>query len=142
MDVILALLVLAAAVTALGYPLYQARSRSIPAPAGRLADLLAQRDGIYAMLRDLDLDYELGKLDAADYQARREKYLGRAVVILQQLDAQRGLAPGNADASAEIDREVAVLRKQGEIDREVSTLRRQRKTRGTRFNKRVLRKIP
>ena len=120
MEILLALVLLAAVFAVLAYPLYQSRPPLEFAPAGTLNDLLAQRDGVYATLRDLDLDYQLGKLDAVDYQALREKYLARASVLLQQLDALRGVDTAHRDLSDEIEREVAVLRQQapGGGDRE------------------------
>jgi len=110
MDFILALLLLALALVALAYPLYRAQMQTAAVNASTLDDLLAQRDGVYATLRDLELDQQLGKLDAADYNALREKYMLRATEILQELDVLRGEG-GGKDASAEIEREVAAMRK-------------------------------
>lgn len=100
---------LAAALLVLAYPLYRARTQSIIANAAALDDLLAQRDGVYATLRDLDMDKQLGKLDNADYTALHERYMSRAAEILQDLDTLRGEGRG-AEASAEIEREVAAMR--------------------------------
>jgi zinc-ribbon domain len=111
MEIILGILLLAAAFAVLAYPLYTSHPHVEFATAGTLNDLLAQRDGVYATLRDLDLDYQLGKLDMPDYQARRERYLARAAVLLQQLDALRGADAAHRDLSDEIEREVAALRK-------------------------------
>ncbi len=112
MDILLAFLLLAAVLAVLAYPLYQSRPRAALSVGGALSDLLAQRDGLYATLRDLDLDYELGKLDSEDYNARREKYLSRAALVLKQLDTVRGAdGPENA-LSDDIEREVAALRRQ------------------------------
>lgn len=74
-----------------------------------LDDLLAQRDGVYATLRDLELDRQLGKLDGADHDALREKYMARASEILRELDRLRG--EGGGAANAAIEQEVAALRK-------------------------------
>jgi hypothetical protein len=111
MDIALAILLLAAVLAALAYPLYISRPHPQIVAADTLNDLLAQRDGLYATLRDLDLDYELGKMDHADYVAAREKYLARAAALLAQLDELRGDAPSVAEASEEIEREVAALRR-------------------------------
>lgn len=110
MDLVLALVVLAAAIAMLAYPLYRAQTQGLTFQLSTLDDLLAQRDGVYAMLRDLDLDKQLGKLDDADYTTLREKYLTRATELMQELDALRGGSAGN-DASAEIEKQVAALRK-------------------------------
>lgn len=110
MEFVLAILVLALALAALAYPLYRARTQPVAITASTLDDLLAQRDGVYATLRDLDTDRQLGKLDAADYTALREKYMARAADILREIDVLRGEGDGRA-ASDEIEQEVAALRK-------------------------------
>ena len=62
-------------------------------------------------MRDLDLDKQLGKLDDTDYHVLREKYMAHATEILQESDVLRGEGSG-AEAGAEIEQEVAALRKQ------------------------------
>lgn len=113
MEIVLAVLILALALIALAYPLYRAQTQAAFVNASTLDDLLAQRDGVYATLRDLELDQQLGKLDAGDYNALRERYMTRAAEILQELDTLRGQG-GGKDASAEIEQEVAALRKKTE----------------------------
>lgn len=110
MEFVLAILVLALALAALAYPLYRARRQPIAVTASTLDDLLAERDGVYATLRDLDTDRQLGKLDTADYTALREKNMARAADILREIDTLRGEGAGRA-ASDEIEQEVAALRK-------------------------------
>lgn len=112
MDLVLALLLLAASLVVLAYPLYQSRAQAVLTTGGTLSDLLAQRDGLYATLRDLDLDYELGKLDIGDYNARREKYLSRAALVLHQLDELRGAYGREVGLSDDIERQIAALRRQ------------------------------
>lgn len=53
----------------------------------RLADLLAQRDAAYQVLRDLDSDYQVGKLSEDDYRPMRVQALAHAAEIVAQLDA-------------------------------------------------------
>ncbi len=48
--------------------------------------LLAERDAIYATIRDLDMDFQTGKLLEADYHALRDRYMARGVEILKELD--------------------------------------------------------
>lgn len=110
LDFVLTILVLVLALAGLAYPLYRARTQIAGVNVSTLDDLLAQRDGVYATLRDLELDQELGKLDASDYTSLRERYMLRATEILQQLDVLRGEG-GGQEASAEIEQEVAALRK-------------------------------
>lgn len=110
LDIVIAVLVLAGALAALAYPMYRSRAQAVELNASTLDELLAERDGVYATLRDLELDRELGKLDASDYHALREKYMTRATRVLQELDALRGEGETRA-ASEEIEQEVAALRR-------------------------------
>ena len=109
MDFVVAILVLAAALVALAYPLYRARMQTEFVNSATLDDLLAERDGVYATLRDLDLDKQMGKLDEPDYKALHDKYMVQASHLLQEIDVLRGEGGGHA-ASLEIEKEVAALR--------------------------------
>lgn len=110
MDILFGLILLAAALLVLAFPLYRTRGRALLPSGSAAGELLAQRDGLYATLRDLDLDYELGKMDAGDYRDRREKYLARASIVLQQLDSSRAAQGSGSLSSEEIERGVAALR--------------------------------
>lgn len=116
MDFVLTIVLVALALAALAYPLYRAHAQTVTVNASTLDDLLAERDGVYATLRDLELDRQLGKLDAADYNALHEKYMMRAAQILQELDTLRGKGAGE-EAGAEIEKEVAALRQKTTDDR-------------------------
>ena len=113
--------ILVAAVFAfIAYPIFtppRAENNSSP---DALDALYAQRDSAYTALRDLDFDFQLGKLSENDYQTLRARYKTRAAITLQQIDAESGNGDANAEAartSAEksstddlIEREVARLR--------------------------------
>jgi hypothetical protein len=72
------------------------------------ADLLAERNRIYAAVRDLDFDYKTNKVSDEDYTAQRYALVARGVEVLQQLDGLPALdeAPG-ADP---VEAAVAALR--------------------------------
>lgn len=111
MEFILALVVLAAALAVLAFPLYRAQQQPVTVNVSTLDDLLAQRDAIYTTLRDLDLDKQLGKIDDADYNALREKYMTQATNILQRLDELQGQGSA-AEASDALEKEIAAQRRQ------------------------------
>ena len=108
----IALLVLSGAFVA--RPLFK-QARLAPALQNPLA---AQRDAVYALIRELDSDHAEGKFNAEDYAAQRERYVGQGVEILQQLDEldrpamlddeiearvlalRQGRAPASADGQA------------------------------------------
>jgi rubrerythrin len=93
MEIVVALMSLALMVVVAVYiaaPL-TARSRVIAAPEESSREkLLAERNTVLTALRDLDFDFQTGKLLEADYRAMREKYAARGVEILKELDALPG----------------------------------------------------
>jgi hypothetical protein len=74
------------------------------------AQLSHQRDAIYALIRELDGDFETGKVTEQDYRVSRERYVADAAAILKQLDAYAGEDRPTA-IDAEIERRVLELRK-------------------------------
>jgi hypothetical protein len=78
--------------------------------------LLTAYERVLITIRDLDEDYQVGKLDAAQYQAERELWAGRGVEVLEALekaggakfkgDRRKAAAPApavSADADGELD---------------------------------------
>jgi uncharacterized protein with PIN domain len=58
-----------------------------------LAELLSKKNSILIAIKDLDFDYEQGKLSEEDYFELRDHYKKQAVVLLKQIDelqAKRG----------------------------------------------------
>jgi hypothetical protein len=106
------------AVVAVGYPLAQEARRTTTVAEGerQRAELEARREALYAALKDLEFDHEMGKLSAEDYAALRERYTVQAVAVLQQLDALAAEEPpvvgqGDAALDEELEREVAARRR-------------------------------
>jgi hypothetical protein len=52
----------------------------------RRAQLVARRDALYALIRELDTDHQTGKINDQDYQIQRQRYVNEAAAILKQLD--------------------------------------------------------
>ncbi len=79
----LALLLLVAFIVA--RPLIEGRrlDEAGPTPAD---DLLAEREGILAALRDLDFDHAMGKIADEDYAPQRAQLVARGVEALKQLE--------------------------------------------------------
>ncbi len=110
MDIVVALVLVVVVLAVLALPFYRSHPRLHVVTSHGLDDLMAQRDGLYATVRDLDLDYQVGKLDTTDYRTRRDKYLARAAAVLRQIDALRSREPTVSVESNEIEKEVAALR--------------------------------
>lgn len=65
-----------------------------------LADLLREKEATLAAIRELEFDYQTGKLSSEDYQDLRSRYEAKAVAILRALDAA-GTSAGLEDAVEE-----------------------------------------
>ncbi len=61
---------------------------SIASPT-RLDELNTQREAVLAAMRELDFDYQTGKLTEADYAERREALVQQGVALLQEIDQLR-----------------------------------------------------
>ncbi len=94
-SLILGVIIVALCLLFVLWPFLSTRRES-PAQADRLNGererLIAQRDAIYATIRDLDFDYRTGKLTDEDYHAQREAWMARGVDVLKALDALQQVA--------------------------------------------------
>lgn len=92
---------IAGAAAYLAVPLTR-RARRADAPytaeEAALARLAAEREATYASIRDLDHDFETGKLEAADHASMREALRARAIELLAAERAATG-APGQPVSS-------------------------------------------
>ncbi len=52
----------------------------------RRDDLLKKKDFIYSSIRELNIDYSMGKLAAEDHEALRQEYMKEASDVLDELD--------------------------------------------------------
>jgi len=112
--ILAALLVAALAIAYVAYPLIQQRTASESYSAAyddEWDQLLTAREGAYRAIRDLDFDYQAGKLDEDDYHQLRAKYATQAVSIMQALD-QRGQEAGdNMALDALLEQEILEARR-------------------------------
>ena len=126
MEFILAAIIVLGILAFIAYPLFSAAREDMTETPNALDGLLSQRDAEYDALRDLDFDFQMGKLSSSDYTALREKYMTRAAVALQQIDAI-----GGNGAVAQSEEQVAQLHAttraappaDDAIEREVARLR-------------------
>lgn len=72
-------------------------------PASRTDELAAEREAVYAVIRDLDEDFETGKLTADDHATMRSEMRERAVALLrQERSAESTPAPAPTARAAEL----------------------------------------
>jgi len=61
----------------------------VESESAELQELLAEKQALYAAIKELELDYQAGKLALEDYQQTRRGYELRAVALLEQIDRLR-----------------------------------------------------
>ncbi len=83
-----------------------------PAPAmvedDRLTELLGRKDAVLKAIKDLEFDYQVGKLSEEDYQLYDQRLRRQAVALLQQIEQ---VAPQSADIDAAMEAEIAQRRR-------------------------------
>ena len=62
------------------------RLRTARSAGSRRDDLLKKKDFIYSSIRELNIDYNMGKLAAEDHEALRQEYMKEASDVLDELD--------------------------------------------------------
>jgi hypothetical protein len=67
-------------------PLFERSSTALSANEHRASSLLAERDRVLDSIRELDMDYAMGKISPEDYGDQRGGLLRRGAEILRQLD--------------------------------------------------------
>lgn len=93
-------------------PLFDRQSFAAGQPVSKVpvvnhrAQLVARRDALYALIRELDTDYQTGKINDQDYQIQRQRYVNEAAGVLKQLDT---LPEEKARPEMEQEIEAAVL---------------------------------
>ncbi len=115
MDVLASLLAVAAVMLVVAYiiqPFLAPGERRSGGSGGaaslrQRADLLAERNRLYRLIRELDFDYKTGKFSDEDYAGQRYRLVAQGVDILQQIDA---LPPEPDPADDPIERVVLALR--------------------------------
>ena len=80
-----ALTIIAAVI--ISYPLWQKSQRKVSFALNHQSEeLQARKAEIYAAIRDIELDYRMGKLSEEDYQSLRDQYKNEAIQIMKKLD--------------------------------------------------------
>jgi hypothetical protein len=81
-------------------------SSTLPVDVTLLGDLKRRRLVVYENLKDLEFEYQAGKIAAQDYQSLRENYLGEAAALMAATQEAEQLRENDAV----IEREIAARR--------------------------------
>ncbi|MGE5225003.1 MAG: zinc ribbon domain-containing protein [Omnitrophica WOR_2 bacterium] len=101
-------------------PFFASRKTALKALAGpreqKISLLLAHRDQIINALKELDFDYQLGKIPEENYPDQRAALLNQGAEILRELDSYQAGGTGQAQAeSAEARLEQAIAARQAAL---------------------------
>lgn len=69
--------------------------------------LQQRKEDVYAAIKEMDFDFEMGKISEEDYRELKSQYKAKALEILKELDT----VDGGEDIDAAIERDVHRLRK-------------------------------
>lgn len=87
-DVMVILVIALGLVMFVGDPLLRRSTAGMVsyAPSSEVERLALQKDMLYTAIRDVDFDFQTGKMETRDYQQLRQQLEGEAAQILRQLD--------------------------------------------------------
>lgn len=89
MELTIAVVLAVAAAIFIGYPFYQSRKQKFSFESNHRAEELENRKAeIYAAIKDIEFDYQMGKLSEEDYLELREQYKSQAVDLLKKIDVE------------------------------------------------------
>ncbi|MEE9252449.1 MAG: hypothetical protein V3U74_03760 [Thermodesulfobacteriota bacterium] len=78
-----------------------------------LRKLNSKKQHLYAELKDIEFDFDMGKLSRSDYEEMERRYGAEAIAVLKEIDRLELRMTGD-EAGAEIESEVAKMRGQVE----------------------------
>lgn len=93
-------------------------ARSAWSAWSRRDDLLKKKDFIYSSIRELNIDYSMGKLAAEDHDALRQEYMREASDVLDELDRTAG---SDLPVEEQIEEAVLQIRQRREPDSDAFT---------------------
>jgi Tfp pilus assembly protein PilN len=109
---VLALLLAALAVLYVALPLFRPTRTVLIDESGPLAELILRKDTLLQSIKELEFDYQTGKLSEEDYQRMDQRQRQQAIVLLRQIEQT---LPAAAGLEAEL--EAAIRRQRTASDR-------------------------
>jgi len=93
-----------------------------PKPEDLLEKLKNKKDGVYAVIRELEFDLRMGKLSEEDFQILKRQYIQQAAGYMQEMDKLElskatVSMPAGAGLEEEIEQDVTAIRTPKSIKR-------------------------
>ena len=111
MIILAAVLLVVATFAAVAYPFlrHQGVSASLGA-SQNFKELHFKRDHSYAMLKELEFDFQSGTLSEEDYKGLEARYKSKAISILKEIDGLQEEKPPQDEIEDNIEKQVRHLR--------------------------------
>ena len=90
MELIIAPILFIGMVLYVAYPLLWGETGAEPPPEAPLTDrqmILREKEDVVANLKDIEMDYRMGKLSSRDYEDLKSEYEERAAEVFEQAEA-------------------------------------------------------
>lgn len=90
MELIIAPILFIGIVLYVAYPLLWGEAGAEPPPEAPLTDrqmILREKEDVVANLKDIEMDYRMGKLSSRDYEDLKSEYEERAAEVFEQAEA-------------------------------------------------------
>lgn len=97
-------------------PLLRPKGLESGSPQSRAIKEMAlkkSKEDVYAAIKEMEMDFGMGKISEEDYQDLKSRYKSKALHFLKELD---GVERGE-DVDAAVEREIQQLRKEKESDK-------------------------
>lgn len=105
---LIALVLSLAALAYVVWPLLKPGPAPVMVEDDRLTELLGRKDAVLKAIKDLEFDYQVGKLSEEDYQLYDQRLRRQAVALMQQIEQ---VAPMSADLDTALEADIAQRRR-------------------------------
>ena len=100
MDILIAILLVFLALLPVLIPFFRSSEGTpLTSEQAELQELLDEKQTVYTAIKELEFDYQAGKLSLEDYEQARHSYELRAIALLKQIDGM-GAQQGSGDVGS------------------------------------------
>jgi len=107
LTLLIALLLSLAAVAWAAWPLLKPGPPAVIVEDDKLVELLGRKDAVVAAIKDLEFDYNVGKLSTDDYERYDQRLRRQAVGLMQQIEQ---IAPESVSLDSALEAQIVARR--------------------------------
>jgi len=103
-----ALLISLVALLYVVWPIIQPNEEPVWVEDDRLTEMISRKDAVLRSIKDLEFDYQVGKVSDEDYERFNQRLRRQAITYIQQIEK---LAPQTANLDETLEAEIAQMRR-------------------------------